>query len=100
VSRVTVKSSLPIIVHNLFLSGILAHLRGTGLLFLVLMMLVCEGRVIRQRLVASCTPLRPSAVIPELASSSNSNTVGTEWDNTAEFLLDYSSQIIKPSDAV
>jgi hypothetical protein len=64
------------------------------------MMLVCEGSVIRQRLVASCTPLRPTAVIPELASSSNSNTVGTEWDSTAEFLMEYPSQIIKPSDPV
>jgi hypothetical protein len=32
------------------------------------------------------------------ASSSNSNSnTGPEWDSTAEFLLDYLSQIIKPS---
>jgi hypothetical protein len=98
--RVAVKNSLPIIVHNPILSGILA--RGTDLPFLVSMMLVCEGRVIRQRLVASCIPLRPSAVMPWLASSSNfSNTARSGIVlSTAEFLLDYSSQIIKPSDAV
>lgn len=75
--KVAVKNSLPIIVHNLILSGILA--RGTDLPFLVLMMLVCEGRVSRQRLVASCVP--SAAVCGDtIAGILEPQQYGTEWD--------------------